>query len=120
MSYVTTILLHVGGLEDNGGVTLETVNQWIREYDSKWAEMRPLDEAPSDYWGGQKHPQVTLWATAANYFQLDDFMVFLAGCAWKYPREVQLFVNKEHDDRFAVYMLKDDKSWRMLVDGSSA
>lgn len=125
MSVVTTIMLHVGTLEDygdhgEGGVTRDVVNAWLQAR-SPGYWLQPLDEAPIEYWGGSKAPQVNLWAGAFNVFGVDEesFLAFLAGLRWAYPRDVQLFVRHEDDDRMHVLMLGADRHWVELVDGGA-
>ncbi len=125
MSVVTTVMLHVGTLEDygdhgEGGVTREMVNDWLRDK-SPGFWLQPLDQAPIEYWGGSKAPQVDIWAGAFNGFGWceEDFLAFLAGLGWAYPREVQLFIRHEDDERMHVLMLGKDRAWVELCDGGT-
>jgi len=115
MSVVTTLMLHIDHIEE--GVTLDTINRWFAERRSSWL----FDNTDADdAWGGGKAPQVTVYAGAFNFFPTDEFLAYLAALPWEYPESVQLFVNEEHDTRFAIYLLTADRSWRQLCDGGGA
>jgi hypothetical protein len=63
---------------------------------------------------------VTVYAGAFNFFHAEDFMAYLATLPWHYPESVQLFVNQEHDTRFAIYLLKADRTWHQLCDAGGS
>ena len=111
MSVVTTLMVHVDHVED--GVTLEMLNRWLAEQQAP-----PLfDNTDADAaWGGGKMPQVRVYAGAFNFFHTEDVMAHLATLPWEYPESVQLFVNEEHDIRFAICLLTADWTWRQLCD----
>jgi|RhiMetdeSRZDD1v2_1073273.scaffolds.fasta_scaffold421371_2 hypothetical protein len=112
MSFVTTLMLHVDFIEES--VTLEMLNGWFADLNSgSLLDNTDVFEA----WGGGKAPQAKVYAGAFNYFHIEEFMEHLATLPWSHPESVQLFVNDEHDTRFAIYLLTADRTWRQLCDG---
>src|SRR5215213_4719072 len=106
MSVVTSLMLHVDFVEDR--VTLEMLNRWLGE--QRYLPLSDNTDADAA-WGGGKAPQVRVYSGAYNFFITEKFMAHLASLPWEYPDSVQLFVNGEHDNRFAVYLLMPDRSW---------
>jgi hypothetical protein len=106
-------MLHVDFVEDS--VTLDELNRWLAE--QRYLPL--LDNTDADAaWGGGKAPQVRVFSGAYNFFPTEKLMVYLASLPWEYPDSVQLFINEEHDTRFAIYLLMPDRSWHQLCDAN--
>jgi hypothetical protein len=92
MSVVTDIIVTYSGLDDD---KLDTINAWMvtqREYEGD--RFVAVDEKA----GGGKAMQANVALGAFNYFELDEFLVFLDTIEWERPEAVKVFVQEEHDE----------------------
>jgi len=122
MSHVCTLMLSVGYQPGGDGITLKKVNEWFTKehgHTDRSGLKSLTDEPASEFWGGTKFPQADIWAAAINYLDIEEFMEYLASLPWRYPSQTQLFVKDEHDDRFAVYVLKG-KDWQQVMDAQGS
>lgn len=126
MSVVDTIMLSVG-LEEEAPeyhyVLLDKINAWLEGHQGiSWWELRQLDQAPAEYWGGSKSPQARIWAGAFNLFghRMFDFFEFLRALPWEEPDRVQMFLKREDEDRFGVYMLNAHRQWYTAISGGGS
>ena len=74
---------------------LAEINQWLadrahRDGPPQW-ELVPVDE----FFGGAKHPQISVWGGGFNHFPEDDFAAFIMSLDWRCPENVVLILNPE-------------------------
>lgn len=98
MSVVTNVLVH-GNIPD-------------READLRMREemhLTSLTPVPADgyevEWGGDKMPEVDIWAGAFNYLNADAFLSQLAEHPWLLGR-CEVFMLTEDESEFRVYRLR--------------
>ena len=74
---------------------LAEINQWLA--DRAWTpdlpqwRLDPVDE----FFGGTKHPQISVWGGGFNHFPEDDFAAFIMSLDWRCPENVVLILNPE-------------------------
>lgn len=137
MSYITDVMIYVPNQEaweegDKAGVTLGDVNKWLLENTSQQlADLtaheivgRELDSenrimVRTHLWGGGKVFTSTIWGGAFNYLPESEFMEFLRRLPWNERENVQTFLHREQEGRFAVFTLGDtsDSRWEERCDG---
>src|SRR3954469_16334874 len=110
MSDVTNIILVFGNGEtySKGGGYLSTGEIVIGEYPivdaqlNEWLKANghgPLSKLDEQA-GGQKMFTANLYLGAFNNFSVDDFIEAIRSLSWKEPESVQLFIERENDERF--------------------
>jgi hypothetical protein len=111
MSIVTTVLLAHDRDEEQALIAL-------RDWLESWGGIRPLSGpgAESEGWGGNKAPQGRLWGGAFNLFDEQAFLEAVAALPWERPDEVQVFMKREWDRRFQVWVVSDG-ALTQVVDG---
>ncbi len=108
MSVVTNVILSIGLADDeeNDGVAISRVNQFFEPPRIGFVSCdSPL--LPRGWYGGTKMLEANLYIGAFNHFVLAEFLEFLGRLEWNEPRNVQLFVKEEDDDRFRLINLAD-------------
>jgi hypothetical protein len=75
---------------------VDSINAWLAA-----REFPPLADL-TDYFGGNKHPQMTAFGGGYNYLPHDEFRAFVLSLSWEFPESVVLITNYEHDRAFVV------------------
>lgn len=61
-----------------------------------------VDFLPCGWYGGTKMLETPLFIAAFNYFSEDEFLNYLKTLDWRYPKDVQLIIKRQDDDRFSI------------------
>lgn len=113
MSHVDNVILAFSILEDSraGGPgkpdewpIMDQVNAWLNEHASRQRFGNELSFFESAY-GGGKFLEAPMFVAAFNYLPEQAFLEFLRTLPWKYPREVQVIIRRQHDDLFEIVPL---------------
>lgn len=75
------------------------------------------EDGRDDHVTEKKAMQACIYGGANNHFDLDDFIVCLESQDWQDPDNLQLFIKKEEDERFSVYMFDRDGKIKKFRDG---
>lgn len=100
MSVITDLVIFSTHDED----AMDRVNAWCVEHDHRQHQFAKLD---TDAAGGGKVFTDDVWAMAGNYFPHEDLVEALPSFGWRYPQNVVLIVDHEHDDEVRVYRVKN-------------
>lgn len=101
MSNVTNVLVSVlSGLEPQAHI-----DELLRPFDDG-QRLGDLTKAPVDCWGGGKLPECMLLGGAFNWLEWDSLAVRVESIRWKYPEAVQVFVQGQDDETFALWWLR--------------
>jgi hypothetical protein len=113
MSHVSNVILTFSIVEDSTEQddgpddypVLAPLNAWLaeRQYGRHLAEV-------GQHAGGCKRFESPLYAIALNYVGTQEFMDVVNALPWKYPEEVQVWVQGQHDDLFTEYRV-----WRSPI-----
>lgn len=101
MSVITDMVIFSTHDDD----AMERVNAWCAEHDHRQQQFVRLD---TDAAGGYKVFTDDVWAMSGNYFPHEDLVDALPSFGWRYPENVVLIVDYEHDDAVRVYRAKKD------------
>ena len=105
MSYVTNIIVHCSICDSGQAALLEPFCKGSRPQSLKII----TDGDAGRWWGGDKNPEVELYAAAFNYLPWPDFVARIEGLAWQYPEDVQVLVQDQNDSRLSVFELRNGK-----------
>jgi hypothetical protein len=97
MSVVTDMVLITRFAEHP---SVERLNAWCHTNDGRQQQFTRLDE---DAAGGIKVFTSETWAMAGNHFPWSDLAAALPTFGWRWPKEVVLIVNYEHDEETHVF-----------------
>ena len=97
MSLVTNIIL-ITGISDEIG---------IGELNRKFQQgtiFSEIDDSKIDY-AGEKFIEAGIYLGAFNYLDLEELIKTIENTRWEYPKDVQLFVKEDNEDRFSEIKL---------------
>lgn len=97
MSVITDVLL-ITNFDEHDAV--EMLNAWCRDHDGRQQQFARLNE---DAAGGNKVFTSEMWAMAGNHFPWRELAAALPSFGWRWPEEVVLVVNYEHDEETHVF-----------------
>jgi len=113
VSVVTNVMLSLGALEDE--LLIQQLNRQAQALRPEgvralaYYDLRSLTQVdphsewcPSDFWGGSKVPECTVYAGAFNHLKVVAYVRLVRDLLWEYPEHVQLFVKLSADDRWRV------------------
>lgn len=96
MSDVTNVILKVACGDEN------KVTQIEPKASSKGTPFVSCSEAslPHGWYGGNKFLECEIFPGAFNYLDINDLTRQVKTVKWSYPKDVQLWVQGQNDDRF--------------------
>ncbi len=111
MSHVTSIMLSFSNAENDGDIEfhpapLIAVQTWLVR--NRHLQLSQLNL----YFGGEKAPEVNVWAGAFNYLDIEGFIQLVKDQAWIDPMNVQVFVCDQEDERWTLYPIKEQSNER--------
>ena len=68
-----------------------------------------VDSRARDLWGGSKAPECDLFGAAFNYIPLDEFFAELEKLEWECPNLIRVFVQRQDDNAFGVWVMREGK-----------
>lgn len=110
MSHVTQVMLTFAITEEKEGgwdsdtpyVVMRAINTWL--VDEGHAPFKGRVDAEA---GGEKCLEVPIYVAAFNYLDVDACAAMLAGLPWREPRQVQLWICDQDDERFHELAIKE-------------
>lgn len=76
------------------------INQWLNDHGhGAFGEQITAGNVS----GGDKGFEATVYVGAFNYLEVSEFIEFVLTRPWHSPEEVQLFVKRQEESKFAVY-----------------
>lgn len=107
MSHVTNIILHMSCMEDEDS-RLAEANKFFDDPHRGLVHMED-PKLPHGWYGGTKLIEAEIAIGAFNYLELHAFVEHLREhVQWNTPECVQLFIKRQHDEKFWVFDLQDD------------
>jgi hypothetical protein len=104
MSVVTTVLVSTG--PESAHVD-KALSAEIDGYPGFRLITGDIETNPS--WGGNKRPQLRLWAGAFNYIDWDVLFAHIEGIAWREPDELQVLIGAEYSRKLGLYELQGQR-----------
>lgn len=104
MSYITSVMLFIGGLEEEEE-RLKEVNVFFQSRGTTGLVAVTNKKSTEDKLGGNKVFVDGLYLGAYNYFSLKLFEEHLNCIHWEHPEQIQLFVLTENDLTFHIVEL---------------
>ena len=114
MSVVTNIILHFSILEkeidpdsaqEDNFVLMRKINKaLIQEGYGKFTEVQDRYN--------KKALESPLFVAAFNMLDLDQFIEYIQSLPWNYPEYIQIFVQRQEEDKFTLY---EFNHWRSIV-----
>ncbi len=102
MSNVTNVILHISILEewreDEPIVPIGELNKCLDELHTSFSRV-------DQYAGGGKVFEANVFMAAFNHTPTDEIIRLVKSQSWKYPKEVQLFIMEQEDDRFTEHLI---------------
>lgn len=112
MSHVANVILNYTYGHSYDAECLVDVNAHLaREHGTGLKPMIHGDEHDDLHWGGNKNPEVVLYAGAFNYLDDEELLDVIASQPWTYPDEIQVLIQDQNDMRFVVYNLNSAHEW---------
>lgn len=101
MSYVTNLILHMDGMEEEQE-RIQEVNAFFDERTRPFIGLHDTELLPHGWYGGSKYLECHVYVGAFNYLDLDGLLKHLGTVKWSYPAEVQLFIKDENEETFRL------------------
>jgi hypothetical protein len=107
MSHVDNVILTFSILEDeverDGSdvyPVMDAVNEWLRERIGQ--SFGPDLGGQHAAYGGHKALETPMFVAAFNGLPEDGFLALLATLPWEWPDDVQVLIQRQHDERFEI------------------
>lgn len=97
MSCVTNIILSFGANNGENYHLLDAINAWLTKHN-----YGDLGHGIDSALGGILTLKFPVYAARFNYFDADEFIVFLKTLEWTTPQNVQLFIEEYGDAKFSL------------------
>ena len=108
MSYVTNVMLSHCILENGGLYPDELTAPVERLNEALGARAGSGFKRLDPHAGGVKVMESTVYGIAFNYFgQVEELAPFILKAGWKHPKDVQVFICDQDEDRFTLYSWSD-------------
>ena len=99
MSSVTNVLISYSGFSDMR--RMAEIHEWlVNECEYGPTRLDCLTE-------GGKAMEATVYGGGFNYLDVQSFLEFARSLSWDSPENVQIFIQKQHDDIFTVYTVPE-------------
>ena len=100
MSHVDNCILSFNVCEEDKRI-IEVNSFFATELQKPFVDV-DADFLPVGWYGGRKMLETPLFIAAFNYFSENEFINHLKTLNWKYPRDVQLIIKRQDDDKFSI------------------
>jgi hypothetical protein len=114
MSVVTNVMASFCKLEFEQTDFLRKLRAWFEDKGGLASITHGFSDPEPYSWGGNKHPEVELWAGAYNRLDLGAMLGHLEAVDWAWPELAQIFVQEQEEATFCVYMFRDGRLTRVL------
>ena len=100
MSYVANTILTFGVLED-AKLRLAEVNKFFDDDCKGFVDCND-ESLPIGWYGGSKMLETNICIGAFNYLKVDELIEHLREIKWEEPKNVQLIIQNQNDEKFAI------------------
>ncbi len=109
MSWVTGVILKIGGWEDNEQ-RMSEINAFLETRYPKGFVGVDNPSLPDKWYGGDKYLEDGLYIGSFNYFPLQQFLKYLQSLPWQEPELVQVLVQEQEDQGFRIISIAPDST----------
>lgn len=110
MSLVTNCILSFCGAEEYERI--EEVNSF---FDCKPLTSCDDESLPRGWYGGTKMLETSIYIGAFNYLLRYDFLNHISTIGWEFPEDVQLLLQEQDDNCFAVFRIPSSHAQSKFV-----
>jgi hypothetical protein len=94
MSVVTNVILTMNILDEDA---IEAVNKFPFPHNAGFTRVENC--------GGTKALECAVFTGAFNYLNVEDLLIYVRGLEFEEPECVQIFIQKQEEDRFSIFDL---------------